>query len=74
MAISSTTFEQRIQRIADGQAIDRAATASKKPAKASRKPKLTFPFLLGLGILMGGAAYAFAATGTEYQWIISLAG
>ena len=74
MAISSTTFEQRIQRIAEGQAIDRAATATNKSARAYRKPKLTFPLLLGLGILMGGAAYAFSATGTEYQWIIALAG
>lgn len=74
MAISTTTFEQRIQRIADGQAVDNSQKALKNRAKASRKPKLTFPFLVGLGILTGGAAYAFAATGTEYQWIMSLAG
>lgn len=74
MAVSTTTFEERIQRIAAGQTVDQTALPGRKTRRTSRKSKLSLSVLLGLGLLTGGAAYAYAATGGDYHWIISLAG
>lgn len=67
MAISTTTFEERISRIET-----RHEERWGKP-KRRRGSRITFPFFVGAGILMGGTAYAFAATATELQWLAALA-
>lgn len=74
MAVSTTTFEERVQRIAAGQTAGAAALAGKKTRRKSRKSKGSLPVLVGLGVLTAGAAYAYAATGGNYHWILSLAG
>lgn len=75
MAVSTTTFEERLARINGGQTVDVAAkvgrTATHRPFRARM---LTFPFMVGVGILTGGAAYALAYTPTEITWVLALAG
>lgn len=77
MAISQTTFEQRVNRINKGKTVDAAAKVglNAKGRRTLRTRCFTFPFFVGVGILTGGAAYAFASTGTtELQWVVALAG
>lgn len=75
MAISTTTFEERLARINSGQTVDMAAKVGRsKTRRPLRTRCLTFPFMVGVGILAGGAAYAFAATQQDMQWVIALAG
>ncbi|MEP5732356.1 MAG: hypothetical protein ABJL67_23655 [Sulfitobacter sp.] len=75
MAISQTTFEQRISRINKGQTEDSASKGVRAKKGRSFKARcFTFPFLVGVGILTGGAAYAWAATTPEMQWVLALAG
>ncbi len=78
MAISQTTFEQRVTRINKGQTVDMSAKVGGKKRKKNHRPLrarcFTFPFFVGVGILTGGAAYAFAATQPEVQWVLALAG
>lgn len=74
MAVSTTTFEQRIQRIAQADAVNQAARPAKKRARKPRKSNVILPALFSLGVLTGGgAAYAFVVTGPDYQWLLSLA-
>ena len=75
MAVSTTTFEERLARINKGQTVDRAATVGRaKTSRPFRARMLTFPFMVGVGILTGGTAYAFAAVQPEMSWVIALAG
>ena len=65
MAISTTTFEQRIGRIDKVQ----PETATKGKRRGARRSVLarlcTVPSLTGIGILAGGTAYAWNATQAE---------
>ncbi|MFK7835443.1 MAG: hypothetical protein AB8B60_04425 [Sulfitobacter sp.] len=77
MAISSTSFDQRIARINKGETQDNAAKVGRGRSKQGRSIRarcFTFPFFVGVGILTGGTAYAFAATQPEMQWVLALAG
>ncbi len=75
MAVSQTSFEQRLARINKGQTVDAAAKVGRGNVKRSLKARcLTFPFMLGVGILTGGSAYAWVATKPEVQWVLALAG
>ncbi|MEW9921978.1 hypothetical protein AB2B41_20420 [Marimonas sp. MJW-29] len=82
MAISSTTFEQRIARINKVEAAESEVHQTRSKQRRSLAARcLTFPFIVGVSILSGGAAYAWAATQDEIpvalmdlQWVLSLAG
>lgn len=75
MAISHTTFDQRLARINKGQTTDVAAKVGRSKSRRPMRARcLTFPFLVGVGILTGGTAYAFAAVQPEMQWVMALAG
>ncbi|KHA51770.1 hypothetical protein [Sulfitobacter geojensis] len=75
MAISSTTFEERLARINNGQTVDQAAIlGTSKTRRSFRARCLTFPFMVGVGILTGGTAYAFATSPADMQWVMALAG
>jgi hypothetical protein len=75
MAVSSTSFEERLARINKGQTVDKAAIlGSSKTRRPFRARCLTFPFMVGVGILTGGTAYAFAISPAEMQWVMALAG
>ncbi|KIN60629.1 hypothetical protein Z945_1604 [Sulfitobacter noctilucae] len=75
MAVSTTTFEERLSRINNGQTVDAAAKVGRtKNRRSFRARMLTFPCLVGVGILTGGAAYAFASVQPEMQWVMALAG
>lgn len=75
MAVSQTTFDQRLSRINKGQTVDVAAkVGTQKPRRSWRARCLTFPFFVGVGILTGGTAYAWAATRPEMQWVMAFAG
>ena len=78
MAISTTTFEERLERINKRQnEVGRRA----KQRRSFRTRLFTFPFMVGFGILTGGTAYAWAATQpdlsialSDMQWVLALAG
>ena len=80
MAVSHTSFEERLQRISKAP----NATAFRGPTESelkkavirpkSQSAKFTVPFFVGVGILTGGTAYAWAATSTEYQWVLAFGG
>tara|TARA_R110002072_G_scaffold22400_25_gene78567 strand:+ start:8424 stop:8666 length:243 start_codon:yes stop_codon:yes gene_type:complete len=80
MAVSQTSFDERISRInkaQNGSAFGMAKKSrGKKPQHRARSKsaKFTFPFFVGVGILTGGAAYAWAATTPKYQWVLAYAG
>ncbi|MGJ5620066.1 hypothetical protein [Sulfitobacter sp. MF3-043] len=75
MAVSTTTFEQRIARINKAQEVTFTGVAKKSGGRARSKSSIfTFPFFVGVTILTGGAAYAWAATTPEYQWVLAFAG
>ncbi len=91
MAISKTTFEERLQRINNGEAIDQAAIVGRPKKRRSLRGRcFTFPFMVGVGILTGLPAYAWATTtqsdvgavltGLQHrlpdmqQWVVALAG
>jgi hypothetical protein len=67
MAISKTTFSERVQTI-------EADFDKRCPAKRSRSrgrgSRLTFPLIVGVSILVGGTAYAYAATTDNLQWLL----
>ncbi len=75
MAISQTTFDQRLNRIEKGQTVDVAA----KIGKITKRPSLrarctTIPFLTGVGILTGGTGYAWVETRpSDVEWVLALA-
>lgn len=75
MAVSTTTFQERLARIESGTAPNTIAAAGKAKRRAARPKRnpFTFPFFVGLGILTGGTAYAWVATVPEYQWVMALA-
>ena len=75
MAISQTTFDQRLSRINKGLTEDSAAKIGyQKKRRPMRARCLTFPFFVGFGILTGGAAYAFASNQSDMQWVMAFAG
>lgn len=80
MAVSQTSFEQRLKRInraPNATALCGPTASELKKAVArpkSKNAKFTFPFFVGVGILTGGTAYAWAATSTEYQWVLAFGG
>lgn len=69
MAISTTTFEERISRIE----AQHAKQWEKTPGRKRRRGILTFPFLVGTGTLTCGTAYAYASTLPDMQWLLTLA-
>ena len=82
MAVSHTSFDQRLQRInkapnataycgPTASELKKAVVRSKSKSKSA---KFTFPFFVGVGILTGGTAYAWSATSSEYQWVLAFAG
>lgn len=71
MAISQTSFDQRIKRINSGQTDTMIARSNRRTLRARL---LTVPALTGIFILTGGTAYAFAATQPEMQWVMAFAG
>jgi hypothetical protein len=73
MAVSQTSFEDRLSRINKTQNGSVFGVA-KKSGGRSKSAKFTFPFFVGVGILTGGSAYAWAAQIPEYQWVIAFAG
>jgi len=73
MAVSQTSFDERISRINQSQN-GSAFGKSKKSGDRSKSAKFTFPFFVGVGILTGGSAYAWAAQVPEYQWVVAFAG
>ncbi len=72
MAISQTSFDQRIKRINGGQTM--TASNARNTRRSLRARLLTVPALTGIFILTGGTAYAFAATKPEMQWVMAFAG
>jgi len=75
MAISSTTFEERLARINNGQTVDQASILANPTTPRYFPPRrLTFPFMVGVGILTGGTANAFATSPADMQWVMALAG
>ncbi|KIN64155.1 hypothetical protein Z946_3042 [Sulfitobacter noctilucicola] len=74
MPKSQTSFDERIKRINRGQTCDSSATVGKtKHRRPLRARMLTFPFFVGVGILTGGTAYAFASVQPDMQWVALLA-
>ena len=66
VAISTTTFEERLARISKGETGNPAVKVERRKARRSFGARLmTFPCLVGLGILSGGTAYAWVATNSE---------
>ena len=90
MAVSKTTFDERLARINKGETVDRAAIVGKKAKSRSLRSRLmTIPCLTGIGILTGLPAYAWASTKPDVvaalgdlpaslpamqQWVVALAG
>lgn len=82
MAISKTTFEERIARINQEEAeVVTAVRTRRKQRRSLAARLLTFPSLVGISILTGGAAYAWAATQSEVPavladmpWVLAIAG
>ncbi len=63
MPISQTSFEQRVNRINRGQTPDaKAKNKRSKKRRSLRQRCLTVPFLVGVGILLGGTGYAYVET------------
>ena len=89
MAISTTTFEERLARIDKGQTGNPAAKGRRRKSRRSLGARLfSFHCLVGLGILSGGTAYAWVATQSELpdvavnvpqllnniQWVMAVTG
>ena len=72
MAVSQTSFDERISRINKSQ--NGSVFGKGKKSGRSKSAKFTFPFFVGVGILTGGSAYAWAAQVPEYQWVVAFAG
>ena len=75
MAISTTTFAERIGRIEKHQSGRQAVETCSSPRKSaarSRRARFTFPFFFGVGILTGGSAYAWVVTRADPQWVLVL--
>jgi hypothetical protein len=71
MAISSTTFTQRIDRISKHQNGRQAVESFSSPRNqgtSPRRARLNTPFYVGVGILTCGTAYAWLATRGAPQW------
>ena len=89
MAVSTTTFEERIARIEKGQTGNPAVASVRRKSRRSLGARmLSFPFLVGASILSGGTAYAWAATQSQLpdvansmpaifnniQWVMAITG
>lgn len=75
MAISQTTFDQRLTRILSGQTVDAAAKVGRSKKRRSLKARcLTMPFITGVSILTGGTGYAWVETRPrDVEWVLALA-
>ena len=73
--VSTTTFQQRVARIEAGNT-PHSEQLVKKTKKSRRKRSGLFsvPFLVGVGILTGGTAYAWFETQTDITWVMAFAG
>lgn len=75
MAVSSTTFAERLARIEAGNTIHAVSIADH--TKASRKPayraRSTFGIIAGVAILTVGAGYVWFMAQGEIQWSLALA-
>ncbi|MDF3413360.1 hypothetical protein HKX54_02730 [Sulfitobacter sp. M57] len=75
MAVSSTTFEERLARINSGTTVDKSSLVGRKLKRQSFRARcLTFPFMTGVGILTAGTALALTSTPVELGWVVALAG
>ncbi len=75
MAISQTTFDQRLTRILKGETVDVAAKVGKTKKRIPLRVRCTtVPFLTGVGILTGGTGYAWVETRpSDVEWVLALA-
>ncbi len=72
MPISQTTFEQRVRRINKGLTDDaKAKRRRSRPRRSVRERCLTFPFLVGISILVGGTGYAYVDTQPEVVHMVN---
>jgi hypothetical protein len=75
MAVSQTSFDNRLSRISAGQITSIPTklgfTKKRRPLRARC---MNVPFFVGVGILMGGTGYIFAATRPEMPWLMAFAG
>ncbi|MGC1503535.1 MAG: hypothetical protein WA782_05280 [Sulfitobacter sp.] len=75
MAVSSTSFEERLARINNGKTANNTSIGGHSRSRRTFRARcLTFPFIVGVGILTAGTAYAFAASPAEINWVMALAG
>jgi hypothetical protein len=75
LAVSTTSFDQRLARINNGQTVDNGAIGGRvKTRRTFRARCLTFPFFTGVGILAAGTAYAFTVSPDELKWVMALTG
>ncbi|MBM1631603.1 hypothetical protein JQV27_02045 [Sulfitobacter mediterraneus] len=75
MAISTTTFAERIGRIEkhqSGRLTVETCSSPQLSAGKTRRTRFTFPFFFGVGILTGGSAYAWVVTRADPQWVMVL--
>lgn len=60
MPVSQTSFDERVHRINRGLTDDAKAKYKRsRPRRSLRQRCMTVPFLVGLGILLGGTGYAY---------------
>lgn len=72
MAISQTTFDQRVSRIKTGKTVTaKTGVARRKKKRTMRERCLNFPCFVAFGILAGGPSYAFVSTQPSMYWVIA---
>lgn len=72
MAISQTTFDQRLSRIKSGNTVTaKAGGAGRKSKRTLRERCLNFPCFVAFGILGGGPSYAVVSTQPSMYWVIA---
>jgi len=72
MAISQTSFDQRIKRINNGQTVDMSSQVGRSKMRKSFKARcMTVPFFTGVAILAGMPAYAFVSSEPDMSWVIA---
>lgn len=74
MAISTTTFDQRIKRINSGKTLNAPEVCITAPKSGAKKTRGFTMLLLVCASMMGaGGAMAWADLSVEYDWILALA-
>lgn len=71
MAISQTTFDQRVSLIRSGKTVTaKTGNVRRKTKRSLRERCLNFPCFVAFGILAGGPSYAFVSTQPSMYWVI----